>query len=93
MSTGYSHLTQDDVDTITTFFNFADLDHDGYITQEEINNAMSEDFNGDGTIIDDELIQGGKQWMESNFNAEDFDKDAKISLAELLKYNDENKGK
>jgi Ca2+-binding EF-hand superfamily protein len=83
----YNNLTQDDIDTITLFFNFVDLDKDGYITPNEINEAMKEDFNGDGIIIDDEKIAGGRQWMESNFNAQDFNADDKISLAELLEYN------
>ena len=87
----YPNLTQDDVQTITTFFNYADLDHDGFITPQEINEAMAEDFNGDGTITDDEKIQGGKQWMQSNFNAQDFNSDQSLTLAELLQYNNQNK--
>jgi hypothetical protein len=92
MSSTYPNLTQDDINSITAFFNYVDTDQNGLIDVDEINQAMAEDFNQDGVITPDEAVQGGQQWMQSYFNAEDFNKDDKLSLSELLQYNNDTKG-
>lgn len=89
----YNNLIQDDIDTITLFFNFVDAGRDGYITPDEISEAMAVDLTGDNIITDAEKIKAGQEWMANTFNAQDFDHDQKISLSELLQYNNDNKNK
>lgn len=92
MSQTYTNLSQDDIDTITDFFNWADKDKDGHITKSEIEDAMAVDLDNDGTLSADERTKGGVQWFQSNFALQDLDKDTSITLAELLKFNNDHKG-
>ncbi len=87
----YPNLSQDDVCTITAFFNYVDTDRDGYVTPDEISAAMAVDLNGDGVISPDELVVAGQEWMTSNFQAQDLNGDQKLSLSELLQYNNDTK--
>lgn len=91
MSQTYKNLSQDDIDTITDFFNFADKDKDGSISKSEIEEAMAVDVNKDGIVSNDERISGGIQWFQSNFSLQDINNDQVLTLAELLQYNDTHK--
>ena len=88
MSQSYTNLTQDDIDSITAFFNYVDEDKDGYVSVSEIQDAMAVDLNQDGTITQDEKVTAGQEWLNTNFALQDLDKDSQISLAELLQFND-----
>lgn len=91
MSQTYTNLTQDDIDTITDFFNYADKDKDGYVSKSEIEEAMAVDLNNDGVISQDERVSGGIQWFQSHFPLQDMDRDSHLTLVELLKFNNERK--
>lgn len=77
---------QDTVETLTEFFNYVDTDHDGWITVDEIKQACAVDIDGDGVISEVELDATSLAWI-NNVPLIDLDKDMKITLEELLKYN------
>jgi len=91
MSTTFSNLSQDDIDSITDFFNYADKDKDGHVSKSEIEDAMAVDLDKDGNISADERTKGGIQWFQKNFELQDIDKDSTLTLAELLKFNNDHK--
>jgi Ca2+-binding EF-hand superfamily protein len=76
----------DKIETLTSFFDFVDTDHDGFITVNEIRDACSVDVNADGIISEEEIVACAKPWLDS-LNLQDLDGDTRISLAELLAYN------
>jgi Ca2+-binding EF-hand superfamily protein len=79
-----------DIDSITAFFNYVDSDNDGFVTVSEIQNAMAVDYDNSGTITDDEKVRAGAQWIANGpFAAQDLNGDNKISLQELLAYNNQ----
>lgn len=90
MTKDYPNLSQDDVDCLTAFFQYVDTDDDGFVTPDEINEAMAVDLNGDGVIAADEMVQCGQEWMNTYFRAQDLNADGKISLSEMLAYNNRN---
>ena len=77
----------DKTDTITAFFNFVDKDKDGFVTKTEIEEAMAVDLNNDNTISENEKVIAGQQWLNTNFSLQDLDKDSKLTLQELLSFN------
>ena len=85
--TNYSNLSADDIVALTMFFEYVDTDHDGYITIEEIRTACAVDYNSDGVIDQNELIRGGQIWIEQYLPSQDVNADSKITLEELLSYN------
>lgn len=86
----YPNLSQDSIDSITAFFNYVDSDHDGFITYDEIKVAMEVDLNGDGTITPEESVISAAEWVNSYFSSQDINTDQKISLSELLIFNNNN---
>ncbi|KAJ3170016.1 hypothetical protein HDU87_000482 [Geranomyces variabilis] len=64
-----------------------DTDQDGYVTRAEIEVAMAVDLNADGIVSADEKTIAGQEWFNSFFAAQDSNSDSKISLPELLEYN------
>jgi Ca2+-binding EF-hand superfamily protein len=86
----YPKLTSDDIYSITCFFNYIDTDHDGFVTRAEIETAMAVDFNKDGVVTTDEKTFAGQQWFNSHFSAQDFNADDKITLTELLQWNNDS---
>lgn len=88
MSFTYKNLSQDDIDTISEFFNYVDTDKDGSISKSDIESAMSIDLNKDGVISNDERLSAGVQWFQNNFNLQDLNRNQVLSLTELLKFND-----
>lgn len=87
----YPKLSSDEVSVLTEFFNFVDTNHDGYITVEEIKMACAVDINGDGIISNEEILKGAGVWLNSYLSQQDLDMDAKVSLQELLKFNNDTK--
>ncbi len=83
----YPHLTADDQATLTAFFQAVDTDSDGKISVAEIKSACRVDTDGDGSITAAEIDTSALPWL-NDFAAQDFDDDAKISLSELLTYNE-----
>jgi Ca2+-binding EF-hand superfamily protein len=86
--TTYTYLTSDDIQTLTEFFNFVDTDHDGLITINEIKEVCAVDINADGVISEDEILLSASPWIDNMLINQDLDHDSKLSLEELLKYND-----
>ncbi len=86
--TTYTYLTYDDIQTLSEFFNYVDTDHDGFITVNEIKEACSVDINGDNIISEDEKFTSATPWINSMLSDQDLNHDSKLSLDELLKYND-----
>lgn len=86
----YPNLSTDEIETLTYFFYYVDSDHDGYITTTEIADACAVDYNQDGTIDTEERAKAALPWLSSTA-LQDFDGDTKLSLNELLKYNNDNK--
>ena len=76
-----------DTSVLTEFFTFVDADHDGFITIEEIKEACKVDINKDGSITEDERIQCARVWITEKLPLQDTNNDQKLSLAELLAYN------
>lgn len=88
----YPNLSQDTVDALTAFFHYVDTDHDGYISILEIQAACVVDYDGNGVITQDELVKAGQQWLQYYFTAEDMDADGRITLDDLLAFNDATAG-
>lgn len=88
----YPLLTSDDIETITLFFLFVDSDKDGFITVSEIREACAVDINNDGVISEEEKDAGADPWLTQYLSQQDLDADQKISLHELLLYNNNSKG-
>lgn len=80
-------LTQDMIDTLTMFFNWVDTNQDGFISLEEIKNACAVDLDGNGTIDDSEKLACAKAWIETYLPLQDLDGDSRVSLSELLAFN------
>lgn len=91
MSSIYPNLTNEELFNLTEFFNFVDADHNGYITVEEMKVACGVDIDGDGTITDAEMLQCARVWLDTYLSLQDVDKDTKITLHELLKFNNDTK--
>jgi Ca2+-binding EF-hand superfamily protein len=87
----YPNLTQDDIETMAIFFQWMDTDKDGFVTVDEIKDACAVDLNGDGVITEEEKTQCAQAWLGSYLSQQDVDGDARISLHELLKYNNDTK--
>ena len=87
----YPNLTIEDIQVMTEFFNFVDQDHDGLLTIEEIKTACQVDINMDGVISEEERAQCARVWTDFVFANQDMNGDNKISLEELLKYNNDTK--
>lgn len=81
------YQTADDVLTLTAFFNYVDKNKDGYISPDEINEAMAVDYDNSGTIDEWEKVKAGRQWMDTFFAGQNANYDRRISLDELLKWN------
>lgn len=80
-------LSSDDVACITAFFEYVDADHTGFITPLEIEAACAVDVNDDGVTDRAEIVASAKAWIDA-FAAQDLDADQKITLHELLAYNE-----
>jgi len=91
MSQTYQNLTQEDIDTVTSFFNFVDKDHDGLISKSEIEEAMAVDLDKDNTISYDEKLAAGQEWFQTHFSLQDMNRDGQLSLQELLAFNNQYK--
>ena len=81
----YANLSEDDQMTITMFFNEVDTDKDGYISVQEIKDAMS-------LTVNNVTFDNSQEWLSNYFVAEDFNHDNLITLPELLMYNNNKKG-
>lgn len=84
-------LSTDDINTISDFFSFVDTNSDGYIGTKEIKNACAVDINCDGIITEEERTSSSYPWLNDYFYLQDIDQDNKISLTELLQYNNDTK--
>lgn len=88
--TTYPKLTADEVETLSLFFDWVDTDHDGYITVNEIKEACAVDVDGDGLITEAEKTACAQAWIAA-LAQQDVDADAKLTLDELLTYNNNSK--
>jgi hypothetical protein len=84
----YTFLTDDNISVLTDFFNYVDTDHDGFITINEIKTACEVDINADGIITEEERVTSASPWISLLLSNQDLDLDQKLSLTELLIYND-----
>ncbi len=87
----YPRLSQDEIETITFFFQYIDTDHDGFVSVTEIQDACVVDYNGDGVVDAEERVRAGLPWMTDFFNQQDLDGDIRLTLHELLKFNNDTK--
>ena len=87
----YPRLTQDDINTITLFFTYLDSDKDGFVTVTEIQEACGVDYNNDGVIDESEKLKAALPWMTDFFNQQDLDGDMRLTLEELLTFNNDTK--
>ncbi len=89
----YPNLTADDIDVLTRFFNFIDTNNDGFITEQEIIDACAVDVNNDGNISQSEIDSTCRPWLVALKAKQDtITVDCKLSLSELLQYNNDFKG-
>ena len=89
----YSNLTADDIDVLTRFFNYIDANNDGLITEQEIIDACAVDVNNDGNLSQEEIDSTAGGWLAAlKVKQDTITVDCQLSLAELLKYNDDFKG-
>lgn len=91
MSANYPNLTYAEICTLTEFFNFVDSNHDGFITVDEIKETCGVDINNDGAISEEEMITCARVWLNSYLAIQDTDEDAKLTLHEVLKFNNDTK--
>jgi len=91
MSANYPNLTYEELCNLTEFFNFVDTDHDGLITMEEIKVACGADINQDGAISEEEMITCARVWLNTYLAIQDINNDTKLSLHEILKFNNDTK--
>ena len=84
----YPNLTADDVDTLSLFFDWVDADRDGLITLAEIKEACAVDLDGDGFITEEEKTACAQAWIAA-LAQQDVDGDQKLTLDELLTYNND----
>ena len=87
----YPHLTSDEIETLTIFFNWVDQDKDGFVTVFEIKQACAIDLDGNGVITESEKLQCAGPWLASLTSEQDLDNDTRLSLHELLQYNNDSK--
>lgn len=87
----YPKLTQDEIDTITQFFQYLDVDGDGFVTIAEIREACAVDLNGDGVVTEEEKDMCAQAWLGMYLPKQDINKDQRISLHELLQFNNDTK--
>lgn len=83
----YPNLSAEDIEIVTLFFNYVDTDGDGYITVEEIKTACEVDIDGDGDITEEERAACSQVWISDYLGLEDLDEDTRVTLVELLQYN------
>jgi hypothetical protein len=83
----YPKLSQETINNLTQFFQYVDKDNDGYITVAEIREACGVDINNDGVISEDEKDRTSRVWIQTYFGSQDLNTDMKVSLNELLTYN------
>jgi Ca2+-binding EF-hand superfamily protein len=86
----YPKLTADDIETMSLFFDWVDSDRDGYITIAEIKTACGVDIDGDGFVSEEEKTACAQAWIAA-LAQQDADADQKLTLEELLKYNNDSK--
>jgi Ca2+-binding EF-hand superfamily protein len=67
-----------------------DKDNDGYVRVAEIKEACAVDVNGDGFISEEERMQGAQAWLGA-LEGQDLDDDQRLTLHELLLYNNNAK--
>ena len=91
MSASYPKLTYEEFCNLTEFFNFVDTNHDGFITVEEIKVACGVDINQDGAISEEEMITCARVWLNTYLAIQDINNDTKLSLDEILKFNNDTK--
>jgi Ca2+-binding EF-hand superfamily protein len=89
MST-YPNLSEENISVLTEFFNFIDSNKDGFISIQEIQDACMVDVDGDDTITQAEIEACAQPWV-NRLNVQDLNADTKISLDELLEYNNNYK--
>jgi Ca2+-binding EF-hand superfamily protein len=82
----YPHLTQDTIETLILFFEFVDADKDGFITINEIKSACEVDIDNDGLVSEAERDACASSWL-AVLGEQDLDGDQKLTLHELLMYN------
>lgn len=87
----YPNLTAEEISTLTEYFYFIDADHDGFITIQEIKVACGVDINQDGTISEEEMYQCARGWLNDYLSQQDKDNDSKVTLHELLQFNNDTK--
>lgn len=87
----YPNLTTDEVETLTLFFSWVDTDKDGFVTISEIETACSVDLDGNGIITESEKLQCAGPWISSLTSEQDLDKDSRLTLHELLQFNNNAK--
>lgn len=72
--------------TLSTFFDYVDVNKNGFITVDEIRTACAVDVDADGVTTEDEIVACAKPWLDK-FTSQDYNNDQQISLQELLLYN------
>lgn len=58
----YPNLSQDEMETMTLFFQYLDTDHDGLVSIDEIREACGVDIDGDGVITEVEKTASAAPW-------------------------------
>ena len=79
-------MNAEDIECLTAFFEYVDVDKSGYLTMEEIRAACRVDRNSDGVIDNVEEEASARPWLEA-FAQQDKDDDERVSLQELIEYN------
>ena len=85
----YPNLSTETVEIITRFFQSVDTDGDGFVTVDEIKSAEAVDVDGSGTITQAEIDSCAAPWLNAK-TAQDYNGDSKLSLQELLKFNNDH---
>ena len=85
----YPNLSTEAVEIITRFFQSVDTDGDGFVTVDEIKSAEAVDVDGNGTITQAEIDACAAPWLSAE-TLQDYNGDSKLSLQELLKFNNDH---